>query len=169
MLQYRLMTITLACLILLHPRLAMGSVGVPEGWRMSDRFIGFRYELTLALSYDEDIKVAIRDKADDLFCFGWVQDSSRQARQTIVGEARCKKLAGHEMKSFLLSLVAQKQVESNEDSYADSINGKQIMFRDYPDTIIRLHFSNFKIVSPGRNTCFRDEPHKCNRLYFEAS
>ena len=74
------------------------------------------------------------------------------------------------MKSFLLPLVALTQVESNEDSYAeDSINGKQIMFRDYPDTIIRLHFSNFKIVSPGRNTCFRDEPHKCNHLYFESS
>ena len=32
----------------------------------------------------------------------------------------------------------------------------------------RLHFSRFKVLSPLRNTCFRDEPHGCRRLYFET-
>jgi len=128
---------------------ALGA-GVPHPWRLSDRFLGFRYELTPA-NHHEDVKLSIKDKADDLFCFGWVQDSP----YSIVGEARCKISAGHELKSFLSSLV-------------DGTDTNLIVFRDYPDTIIRLHFSNFKIVSPGRNTCFRDEPHKCQHLYFEA-
>lgn len=125
---------------------------------MADRFIGFRYELTPTFSNDEDadLKFAIRDKADALFCFGWVQESNNE--RTIVGEARCKKKAGHEMQSFLISIAAEQ----------DGTDTKQIKFRLYDEARIRLHFSNFKVVSPRRNTCFREEPHKCNYLYFEA-
>ncbi|KAL9182839.1 hypothetical protein ACHAXT_004118 [Thalassiosira profunda] len=112
-------------------QLAMGS-GVPEGWRMTDRFVGFRYQLTPRLQAG-NVKALIRDKADALFCFGWVQDS----KDTVVGEAR----------------------------YSEA---ESIVSRDYPDTKIRLHFSAFKVVSPGRNTCFRDAPHKCSHLYFEG-
>jgi hypothetical protein len=107
------------------------------------------------------------DKADDMFCFGWVQDSSSNG--TVVGEVRCKKSSGYEMKSFLLSISDAISEKSNEDHQVDNIiNTKQITFRDYPDTLIRLHFSHFKIVSPGRNTCFRNEPHKCSHYYYEG-
>ena len=136
----------LSFFFLLH--LALGS-GVPEGWRMADRFVGFRYQLTPRLQ--ADVKALIRDKADELFCFGWVQDS----KDTVVGEARCKKQAGLALQSYLRSLAADAEEGS-------------IVFRDYPDTKIRLHFSAFKVVSPGRNTCFRDAPHKCSHLYFEG-
>lgn len=70
------------------------------------------------------------------------------------------------MKSFLLSISEAVPRESNNDP-ADT-NAKQITFRDYPDTLIRLHFSHFKIISRQRNTCFRDEPHKCSHLYYEG-
>ncbi len=36
-----------------------------------------------------------------------------------------------------------------------------VIFKDYDDTKIKLHFSHFKILDPGRDTCFRDEPHPC--------
>lgn len=120
---------------------------------MTDRFVGFRYKLTPRIQEaDVNVKALIRDKADELFCFGWVQER----KDTVVGEARCKKQAGFALQSFLHSLAA-----------ADAEEGS-IVFRDYPDTKIRLHFSAFKVVSPGRNTCFRDAPHKCSHLYFEG-
>ena len=31
----------------------------------------------------------------------------------------------------------------------------------YEDTKIKLHFSHFKILEDGRETCFRDAPHQC--------
>lgn len=157
--KYSSMIVSMACLL----RFALGS-GVPEGWRMSDRFLSFRYELTCTPeSRCEEIKIAIRDKADLLFCFGWVQDSVNYVTlsQTIVGEARCKKHVGYEMKSFLSSVTDQVSGEIKDYSNTDGAAMNNITFRVYDDTLIRLHFSDFKIVSPGRNTCFRDEPHKC--------
>lgn len=136
------------CLLLLHPKASTESAGVPEGWRMSDRFLGFRFELAPQPNSDRDLKAAIRDKADELFCFGWTQDSPRN---TVVGEARCKTQGGLAMKDFL----------------AASVGVDRVALLDYPDTLIRLHFSHFKIVSPGRTTCFREEPHRCRRLYIE--
>lgn len=91
--------------------------------------------------------VSITARADDLYCFGWTQESPRN---TIVGEVRCKTAAGREMKSFLASLVDKRAQDTD-----------RITILDYPDTIIRLHFSHFKVLSPRRNTCFIDEPHKC--------
>ena len=92
---------------------------------------------------------------DKLFCFGWVQNNTMTTPvnegETLVGEARCRTNAGNEMKHFLSSLAAEEGKKKK----------KHIVFKDYEDTLIRLHFSHFKIVSPGRNTCFRDEPHQC--------
>ena len=92
---------------------------------------------------------------DKLFCFGWVQNNTMTTPvnegETLVGEARCRTNAGAEMKAFLSSLAAGEGKKKK----------KHIVFKDYEDTLIRLHFSHFKIVSPGRNTCFRDEPHQC--------
>jgi hypothetical protein len=34
----------------------------------------------------------------------------------------------------------------------------------YSDTKIRLHFSHFKIVEESRDTCFYDEPHRCEDI-----
>ncbi|KAL3776454.1 hypothetical protein HJC23_008439 [Cyclotella cryptica] len=130
--------------------------GVPDGWKMTDRFVGFRYEVLPSPLITNDIKITIRDKADELFCFGWAQDSPRQS---IIGESRCTKSAGDDMKSFISSLATEPS--------GTMINGT-VVFRDYPDTLIRLHFSHFKVLSKERNTCFHDQPHKCIHLYDET-
>lgn len=122
---------------------------------VSDRFAGWRFEI-----FDVDslranaIKNSLRDKADELFCFGWAQES---AKHSIVGEVRCEKDRDTKMKAHL-SLLAELSSSKNET----------IAVRDYPDTLIRLHFSHFKLFSDERNTCFPDEPHKCERLYDET-
>lgn len=70
----------------------MSSLAQPEGWRMIDRFYGFRYELsTTKNSWDSSILEAIQAEADNFACFGWVQ---RSPSGTIVGEARCSKARG---------------------------------------------------------------------------
>ena len=124
-----------------------------DGWRRQHRFVGFRFELAPSPTHrDEDIKELIREKADELFCFGWVQNATlHYEEETLVGEARCKKSVGEEMKRYLTSFADEKQIK----------------FREYDDTLIKLHFSHFKIVSPGRSTCFQDEPNKCRHLYYE--
>ena len=115
-------------------------------WRdKSLRYTGFRYELSKQQEFD--LKSLIQSRAESLFCFGWVQDSRRD---TIVGEARCKKEAGEKMMTFLIALCDESNILVYEDS------------------LIRLHPSSFKVMQPGRNTCFREEPHKCSHLYFQG-
>lgn len=119
---------------------------------MSDRFIGLRYEIYLNQNDKVDtsiFKKLIQTKADDLYCFGWIQDSPKE---TLVGEARCNKRMGYEMKKFLSS--------STNSSHFDHVDIKQ-----YEDTKIKLHFSHFKILDSRRDTCFQDEPHICSRQY----
>lgn len=107
--------------------------------------------LTVSVIRSDIIEIpSNKDYADDNFCFGWVQDSPRN---TIVGEARCAKEAGQEMKSFLSSLTNETL------AYRE---------KQYDDTMIRLHFTHFKILSPRRNTCFHEEPHKCSHFYFQG-
>jgi hypothetical protein len=65
-------------------------LGQPDGWKMTDRFYGFRYEITPNL-YDSLILQKVLSIADDYSCFGWVQESPAK---TIVGEARCSKARG---------------------------------------------------------------------------
>ena len=87
-----------------------------DGWKMTDRFNGFRFEiiddedtphslvdmkeeiqgkgfklpLKINKTFDANVSFHLRSntaaKADEYFCFGWVQDSS--IRNSIVGEAR---------------------------------------------------------------------------------
>lgn len=109
------------------------------GWRMIDRFAGFRYEVHGKLDAVEFASAAQR-KADDLNCFGWIQDT---IRGTLVGEARCAKSMGPIFKAWLRS------ASDDLDVY------------DYPDTKIKLHFSHFKILTPDRRTCFPNPPHMC--------
>ena len=145
-----------------------------DGWKMTDRFNGFRFEiiddddtphslvdmkeeiqgkgfklpLKINKTFDANVSFHLRSntaaKADEYFCFGWVQDSS--IRNSIVGEARCTKKNGYKMKLWLSSFT-------NES-----------IIKDYEDTKIKLHFSHFKILHRDRITCFRDEPHKCEDL-----
>ena len=60
MMQQFLMRVVLSCLLILRSKSLIGGTGVPEGWRMEDRFIGFRYELASPFDMDGDVKNAIR-------------------------------------------------------------------------------------------------------------
>jgi hypothetical protein len=62
----------------------------PDGWKMTDRFYGFRYEIS-GDNIGKDFVEYIVEQADILGCFGWVQKSPKQ---TLVGEARCHKSHG---------------------------------------------------------------------------
>ncbi len=88
---------------------------------------------------------AAAEKAEDLGCFGWAQNTSRG---TVVGEVRCAKVIAPEMKEWLRV--------GPEGAAVD-----QVFIRDYENTKIKLHFSHFKILPDGRETCFRDQPHQC--------
>ncbi|KAJ8609115.1 hypothetical protein CTAYLR_006052 [Chrysophaeum taylorii] len=114
------------------------------GWRMVDRFSGFRYEISGEIQ-DVGFPEAAQRKADELACFGWIQETEKS---TLVGEARCAKTVGPRFKEWLrrgpdLARVADLAVF------------------DYPDTKIKLHFSHFKILTADRVTCFPDPPHQC--------
>ena len=116
-----------------------------KGWRMVDRFDGFRYEVpNTGLTVD-----SIVAKADDLACFGWVQVSTGREPATLVGEGRCNKRAGPLFREWLTSQSGL------------SAQGSTSAFKVYADTKIKLHFSHFKVLPPERLTCFRDEPHQC--------
>lgn len=108
------------------------------GWRMIDRFAGFRYEVHGQAA--AEFATAAQRKADELNCFGWIQDT---IRGTLVGEARCAKTMGPIFKAWLRS------------------NSDDLDVYDYPDTKIKLHFSHFKILTPDRRTCFPNPPHMC--------
>lgn len=121
----------------------------PEGWRMVDRFYGFRYELSGRNLDAASILESILNEADNYACFGWAQISPAGS---IVGEARCAKARGKIFQEKLKNI--SPQISKTE-------------FLVYEDTKIRLHFSSFKILPAGRETCFIDAPHQC-REYSKA-
>lgn len=113
---------------------------------MIDRFYGFRYEVgPNAVSDIPNFSSSIQSQADLEGCFGWVQ---KTLRGTYVGEARCSKDRGLEFETWIKGNVQNKNVD----------------ILVYDDTKIRLHFSHFKIVEEGRDTCFLDNPHKCDKV-----
>lgn len=63
----------------------------PDGWKMTDRFYGFRYELFGDGLDFASVLGSIQQEADAFACFGWVQKSPSN---TIVGEGRCSKSRG---------------------------------------------------------------------------
>lgn len=77
--------------------------GQPDGWKMTDRFYGFRYEIhinhqnqlsspnVVASGQLGELLTKIQREADDYACFGWTQESPSK---TIVGEVRCTKARG---------------------------------------------------------------------------
>lgn len=119
----------------------------PNGWHMTDRFYGFRYEIYE--SGVNDHKDEIRDYADKLGCFGWIQDSS--INNNLVGEARCVKRHGKDFENWL------------RIKYDNKLHVKL-----YEDTKIRLHFTSFKILDSSRDTCFLDKPHQCINPHMES-
>lgn len=140
----------LSIILLLHTLLvlASGSIDAHQVWRRKElRYTGFRFEIVTQSEFD--FKSLIQSRAENHFCFGWVQDSSRG---TIVGECRCKNDAGKKMMEFITALSSDD--ESN--------------IRVYEDSLIRLHPSSFKVMPEARVTCFRDEPHICKHLYFQG-
>ena len=136
-----------------------------DGWRMVDRFYGFRYEI-VGNVIDTGLEKVIQAKADELACFGWVQKS--KYKNALVGEVRCPKARGPIFADWLTSPNDIKLDEKN------------ILI--YEDTKIRLHFSHFKIIEgiiniyytinhininnllDTRDTCFLDKPHQCPDL-----
>ena len=115
------------------------------GWRMVDRFAGFRYEVKGPHVVQSGFQTAAEKLADELGCFGWIQDSEFR---TVVGEARCAKTVADKFKAFLREGHPTSEVEA-VDIY------------DYPDTKIKLHFSHFKRLGSDRVTCFPAPPHAC--------
>lgn len=127
----------------------------PDGWKMTDRFYGFRYEIhvnhqnqlsspnVVSSGQLGELLTKIQREADDYACFGWTQESPSK---TIVGEVRCTKARGPIFQEKLRTL-------SDKVTKAD--------FLMYEDTKIRLHFSSFKILPKERETCFLDTPHQC--------
>ena len=146
-------------------------------WNVKDRFSGFRFEIDLKKSDDPHhhhhcqnaLKKMIQHKANKIACFGWIQDSPRG---TLVGEARCNKQMGYQFKRIIhgKDFVSnknsmQKQGPKEESLETSQVVGKQCIdaatVKDYEDAKIKLHFSHFKILDIRRETCFRDEPHRC--------
>ena len=77
-------------LLILLSILSTSVLSQPNGWRMIDRFYGFRYEL-LGNVIDAGIEEYAQQQAAQLGCFGWIQKTSRN---TLVGEGRCSKKQG---------------------------------------------------------------------------
>ena len=128
----------------------------PEGWRMVDRFHGFRYELTGVFNDPLLSMKVIRDEADKYFCFGWVQNP---LTTKIVGEARCNKKFGPELESFILSAG---RLALLEESGIRTVEG--VASHVYADTKIRFHFTNFRILDKDYDTCFDENPHACSEM-----
>ena len=141
---------------------------------MEERYSGIRFSIRGnggLQDADLQLKEKIQQKADELFCFGWVQDSETD----IVGEARCYKELGQELKIFLEEGLKNEIAASsnanasltNSTTYTSTETLSLIRKTDilsYPDTKIKLHFSHFKILDEERITCFRDHPHQCEDL-----
>jgi len=135
------------------------------GWRQSDRFSSFRYECTdkeengLSLSSSKRsyfnrraFAVAVRDFADSITGFGWVQIADKGSETgSIVGEFRGTRSSANLFRDFL---------EKGPDDAQSSFYSAQI--ENYPDTRIRYHFSHFLILDDDRITCFDRPPHQCN-------
>lgn len=79
-------------------------VAQPDGWRMVDRFHGFRYELSGRNLDTASILETILNEADNYACFGWAQVSPAG---TIVGEARCGKSRGKVFQEKLKTIHPQ--------------------------------------------------------------
>ena len=136
------------------------------GWRQSDRFSAFRFECTdvedgsssLTASNNKRsffnrraFAVAIRDFADSITSFGWVQIANKGSETgSVVGEFRGTRSTANLFRDFL-----ERGPEDAQSLFYSS------QIEDYPDTRIRYHFSHFVILDDERITCFHQPPHQC--------
>ena len=131
-------------LLLLLP-IAVRAADAPRSWSRSDRFSALRF--SCPGPYDaRAFAVALRDLADGLYAFGWVQ-VSRNGTGPVVGE-------------FRASVEAAPTFEA---ALAEGPPGAGLPCetRRYPNTLLRLHFADFKLLSDERETCFETPPHAC--------
>ena len=130
-----------------------GDAEATAGYRMVDRFSGFRFEVHGRVQ-GVWFRKRTQQRADELACFGWVQNT---ARGTVVGEARCAKQRGPRLKRWLA------QGPTDTGARVDKVE-----FMDYRDTKIMYHFTHFRILPNDRLTCFEDAgPHRC--AYYQPS
>ena len=122
----------------------VGGVRGGTSWKMTDRFYGFRFEVHGKVQ-GVWFRKHTQEMADKLFCFGWVQNTYKG---TVVGEARCNKKNGPKFQKWLHTGSPLSNVE-------------KVNVHVYEDTKIKLHFSDFPILDDERETCFQNEPHKC--------
>jgi hypothetical protein len=85
------------------------SVNAQDGWKMIDRFYGFRYEMHGDGSYNKSTMEGIQQYAHSLGCFGWVQLSKSLS---IVGEGRCSKGKGKVFQEWLEKSTGGRKFES---------------------------------------------------------
>ena len=117
------------------------------GWDAGDRYIGLRFECPGAYAARQ-FALSVRDLADELSAFGWVQ-VSRNGTGVVVGEFRGTHSTAPIFEDFL------RQGPPGADT--------PCITRHYPSTLIKLHFADFKILVDSRVTCFEENaPHQCD-------
>mmetsp|Transcript_22947 Transcript_22947/g.47577 ORF Transcript_22947/g.47577 Transcript_22947/m.47577 type:complete len:186 (-) Transcript_22947:46-603(-) len=134
-----------------------------EGWKMTDRFYGFRFSITGPAVHNVGLRNHIVSISDKYSCFGWVQNVQRpkskeqtqegKTEQEVVGEVRCAKKYGK---------IVEGIIRNGPYTEAAVVEGVEV--KVYDDTKIKLHFSHFKILNDDRKTCFRDSPHMCEEF-----
>jgi hypothetical protein len=82
----------------------------PEGWRMVDRFYGFRF---LSNVTDVNSVATIQQFADVLGCFGWIQNIGDK---NYVGEARCSKSNGVKFEAAVRTLSSEVEIKVRKTS-----------------------------------------------------
>lgn len=89
-----------------------------DGWKMTDRFYGFRYVIYGEQITNQQVLETVQNHAHSLGCFGWVQLG--KAVSNIVGEARCAKSKGKIFYEWLETLPGSTQFESlvSQNDYA---------------------------------------------------
>jgi hypothetical protein len=135
-------------LLALHLCMSAGLPSSSSGWDMVDRFIGLRFECPAPERYSaRPFAVAVRDLADDLSAFGWVQVSGN-GTGAVVGEFR----GTHSTAPIFEDFLRQGPPGA----------ATPCVLRHYPSTLIRFHFADFKILVDSRVTCFEENaPHQC--------
>jgi hypothetical protein len=128
----------------LFPLLALGS-DTPRGWSRAERYSALRF--SCPGRYDaRAYAISLRDLADGLFAFGWVQ-VSRNGTGPVVGEFRGTFAAAPAFEAALAAGAPGANLPCDT--------------RRYPNTLLSLHFADFKLLSDERETCFDSPPHAC--------
>ena len=114
-------------------------------WDAPSRYVGLRYECPGVYS-PRPFALTLRDLADDLSAFGWVQVSSN-GTGVVVGEFRG---------THSTAPVFEAALQAGPPGV-----GVPCLTLHYPSTLIRFHFADFKILADARETCFDAPPHQC--------